>query len=94
MWVRRQDGCTLSNSNEFSVVRILASPTQSFAQIRNEYGDVLGEYSTKEKALKVLDKIEKRIEKTETEGYSATPSGNGTWNTNVIFQMPQDEEVL
>ena len=44
-------------------------------------GYVLGTYSTKEKALKVLDMIETHLEELEYKIH----------NRNVIFQMPDDE---
>ena len=46
-------------------------------------GYVLGKYSTKEKALKVLDMIETHLEELEYKIH----------NRNVVFQMPQDEDV-
>ena len=44
-------------------------------------GYVLGNYSSKEKALKVLDMIETHLEELEYKIH----------NRNVIFQMPDDE---
>ena len=44
-------------------------------------GYVLGKYSTKEKALKVLDMIETHLEELEYKIH----------NRDVIFQMPDDE---
>ena len=49
---------------------------------------LLGEYSTKEKAMKVLDMIQKRYEEYETERiYKEGVFKIGT------FQMPEDSEV-
>ena len=49
---------------------------------------VLGEYSAKEKAMKVLDMIQKRYEEYETERiYKEGVYGIET------FQMPEDSEV-
>jgi hypothetical protein len=43
----------------------------------------IGKYSSEEKALKVLDKIQKRINRAFM--YDYQPGG--------VFQMPQDDEV-
>ena len=51
----------------------------------------LGEYTTEEKTLKVLDKIQSAIIKNETI-YAHEFSGSGVRDYD-IFQMPQDDEV-
>lgn len=42
---------------------------------------VLGNYSTKEKGIKVLDMIQKKLE------------SEGIYKGKEVFQMPQDDEV-
>jgi hypothetical protein len=77
MWIRSQDKeilikaiCIyLCGENHENCIRA------SCANGNNWY---IGEYSTKEKALKVLDEIQKLI-------YD--------YQLGVVFQMPQDDEV-
>lgn len=73
MWIRSQDLYTLIKCERLSVRQCI---TQKHCVIGDEC-IVLGEYSTSDKALKVLDKIQKQIEYSYTE----------------VFQMPQDDEV-
>ena len=56
-------------------------------EIVNQTVDTLGIYSTKEKAIKVLDMIEKLyVESVWTEGKTIIAN-------RVCFEMPQDSEV-
>lgn len=76
MWIRSQDLYTLIKCERLSV-RQCAS--KNYCVI----GDgciVLGEYSTVDKALKVLDQIQYNIEPFDHE-------------PTMVFQMPQDEDV-
>lgn len=73
MWIRSQNLLTLVKCERL-FVRQCAS--DSFCVI--EAGVItLGSYSTLDKALKVLDEIQKQIE----------------YPYNEVFQMPQDDEV-
>lgn len=73
MWIRSQNLFTLVRCERL-FVRKCAS--DSFCVI--EAGVItLGSYSTLDKALKVLDEIQKQIE----------------YPYNKVFQMPQDEDV-
>lgn len=57
-------------------------------------GCTLGIYSTKEKALKVLDEIQDAIE--DTDYYRIDNIGHGTYALGKgvqVYQMPQDNEV-
>ncbi len=45
---------------------------------------ILGEYSTKEKALKALDMLEKHLEYLE----------NKVGGRKIVFQMPQERDVF
>lgn len=73
MWIRSQDLYTLIKCERLSIRQ---SVSRSHCVIGNECV-VLGEYSSKEKALLVLDMIEK----------VAMYSGN------TLYQMPTDEDV-
>lgn len=68
MWIRSQSLAVLVKANEICI----EDKTKIWAD-----GYLIGKYSTEEKALKVLDEIQKRTEYI----YPKT------------FQMPQDEDV-
>ena len=94
MWVRSQDKMKLIKCKnlEISLVEepyiLLSTMDKKIKehlgqwQIK-DYNSVLGYYSTKEKALTVLDKIETHLELLEYK----------TCGREVIFPMPQDDEV-
>lgn len=76
MWIRSQDLYTLIKCERLSV-------RQCASKEHCVIGDecvVLGEYSTEEKALKVLDQIQYNMELFEHE-------------LTMVFQMPTDTEV-
>lgn len=78
MWIRDQSKRLLTNADTSNGILINEYPDECLICL--EYGNTsfkLGEYSSKEKALLVLDMIEK----------VAMYSGN------TLFQMPEDEEV-
>lgn len=91
MWIRSQDLYTLIKCDCLSVRQC---GSKNYCIIGNER-IVLGEYSTLDKALRVLDEIQKYI---GSERFYSTTKGIGEQqsisieNTNV-FQMPQDEDV-
>lgn len=77
MWIRSQDRKALLNVNQ---VLISPSVDGSIYYINDSLGEesnVLGVYSTEEKALRVLDWIQNQIEYKNVE----------------VHQMPQDEDV-
>lgn len=76
MWIRSQDLYTLIKCERLSI-RKCASRKHC---IIGDERIVLCEYSTLDKALKVLDQIQYNIEPFEHE-------------PTMVFQMPQDEEV-
>ena len=93
MWIRSQDLYTLIKCERLSIRQ---SVSRSHCVIGNECV-VLGEYSTEEKALKVLDEIQTSI-RTEHEFCTEDVNSNciGKYFTKEwkeIYQMPQDEEV-
>lgn len=80
MWVRSQNKEVLVNVNDVCFYKMKKDSYQFRCY---GYGDdyyILGEYSTEEKALKVLDQIQYNVELFEHE-------------TTMVFQMPQDEDV-
>lgn len=89
MWIRGQNKLTLQNVN-----RLVIEQFEIGIYIVGN-GCTLGIYSTKEKALKVLDEIQTCI---MTEHQYHTDELNCTRNYfgkeyKEIYQMPQDEEV-
>lgn len=73
MWIRSQDRLRLQYVNRFEIEHF---ENKEIATITG-HGWLLGEYSTEEKALLVLDMIEKVA----------------MYPGNTLFQMPQDDEV-
>lgn len=69
MWIRSQDKKILTEIHDVEI--------DSANQIWGS-GSLIGEYSSKEKALIVLDMIEKV----------------SMYSVNTLFQMPQDDEVV
>lgn len=68
MWIRSQSLAVLVKANEICI----ENKTNIWAE-----GYLIGKYSTEEKALLVLDMIEKVL----------------MYPGNTLFQMPQDDEV-
>lgn len=84
VWIRSQDGKILSNVNNM-YVRVIG---KGYAISSDKC--VLGTYSTEEKAMKVMDMIHSRIERT-TKYYEK--SLQFTYGSEYVFQMPEDDEV-
>ena len=93
MWIRTQNNEKLMNCNSFRIGSILKK-NKILGEIEAKTY-VLGGYSTKEKALKVLDKIQVKIEcpypikvmpAFGTNCYHLSEKGQ-------FYQMPQDDEV-
>ena len=91
MWIRRQDLYTLMKCERLSIRQCVSRKHCIIGDERI----VLGEYSTVDKALKVLDEIQTCI---MTEHHYHTDDANCTrrfftkeWKE--IYQMPQDEDV-
>lgn len=78
MWIRSQDKLLLTNVDTSNGIMINEYPDECLISL--EYANTsfkLGEYSTKEKALLVLDIIQENLEYPYYE----------------VFQMPTDTEV-
>lgn len=95
MWIRSQSKKALLNVNQV-VINNTKDESEYYIHGYSERGiDILGVYSTEEKALKVLDEIQKYIGRerfySTTKGISEQQSIS-IENTNV-FKMPQDEDV-
>jgi hypothetical protein len=86
MWIRSQDKEILIKATCIC----LGSENHICAYASNAEGDnwYIGKYSTKEKALKVLDEIQKLIINSLVIAYL-----NHNYQIEGVFQMPQDDEV-
>lgn len=82
MWIRTQNKYILANANSFRICKDCIDDWVYYAinGHYDRYEQELGIYSTKEKALKVLDQIQDNMESFEHE-------------PTMVFQMPQDEQV-
>ena len=89
MWIRSQDKEALTNGDiiyyiaKYGIYGMYTEIKCGKLGISDDYDLVLAAYSTKEKALKVLDEIQKIINGAFMYDY---PLG-------VVFPMPQDDEV-
>lgn len=85
MLIRSQDKTkTTTDLNLFIDVKEVGTSNTIMAFIKNVSTDILGSYSSREKAIKVLDMIE--------ESYKNANNGYG-YVENTVFQMPKDNEV-
>lgn len=83
MWIRGQKRDCLINANDICIYEIDYDGKKEFEFRNYGFGDdyyILGNYSSKEKALKVLDKVHETL------------LSDLEMNLDV-FQMPQDNEV-
>lgn len=77
MWIRSQSKKALLNVNQV-VINNTKDESEYYIHGYSERGiDILGIYSSECKSLMVLDKIESYLE----------------YSHNIVFQMPQDDEV-
>ena len=79
MIIRSQDKKRITADLNLSIAHI-----QGIFEILNGSRNTIGEYSTEEKAIKVLDMIQ--------DVYVNANNGYG-YIENTVFQMPQDSEV-
>lgn len=100
MWLKSQNRDVLVNVNDICFYEV-NKDSEIIYQFRcYGYGDdyyILGEYSTKEKAIKVIDMIQKRIAFC-SESYEivrpvleSDPFEPYWKKREVVFQMPKDE---
>lgn len=76
MWIRSQDKELLKNVNNIEIIKF---DGEKYTTIQGD-GWHLGFYSTKEKALLVLNYIQIEIQR-------------NIYNKQTIFEMPTDEDV-
>lgn len=89
MWIRSQNKELLVDTKTLGIKH----EVDDFCQILfKEFSDqyiVLGEYSTTEKALKVLDMIQEKI----MHGNRLIKKDKYDLRIDAVFEMPQDDEV-
>ncbi len=83
MWVRSQDKENLANANDIEIFK--RTDGEAWIYVNDQRYAV---YSTEEKALKVLDEIQKLIINSLVIAYL-----NHNYQIGGLFQMPQDDEV-
>lgn len=94
MWIRSQDKLLLTNVDTSNGIMINEYPDECLISL--EYANTsfkLGEYSSKEKAKKVLDEIQEAIE--DKFYYNIENLGCGSYVLKKgceIYEMPQDED--
>lgn len=100
MWIRSQDDRLLIDANKIYVSGT-DDPKYQIGDFKYTIYDIgescnyfLGYYSSKEKALKVLDEIQRAVESAKV--YSTNRALNGHSMSNeyvMVYQMPADEDV-
>lgn len=96
MWIRTQNKYILANANSFRICKNCIDDWVYYAinGHYDRYEQELGIYSTKEKALKVLDEIQRAVGSAKV--YSTNRASNGHSMSNeyvMVYQMPADEDV-
>ena len=89
MWIRSQNKETLINCNvieynDFYVENAIVATSETISRT------IVGKYSTKEKALKVLDMIHNKIIELDKNKFLGMTE---EIYKRCVFQMPQDDEV-
>lgn len=100
MWIRSQDDRLLINADKIYVGGT-DDPKYQMGDFKYKIYNIgescnyfLGNYSSKEKALKVLDEIQRAVESEKI--YSTNRASNGHSMSNeyvMVYQMPVDEDV-
>lgn len=91
LWIRNQDKMMLVKVNEVALCKLcdgydIMITTDVYHQF------ICGTYSTKEKALKVLDEIQCLLVDRYTMDPNYSFGGKALPRTCVIYQMPQDSD--
>lgn len=87
IWIRSQDKQTLVNIDGLYIASLIKG-IYIVCSIRD---NKLGRYSSKEKALKVVDMIQQHIE--ESMYINDIDSHEHAFYPKEIFQMPRDDEI-
>ena len=93
LWIRSQDRENLKKINTgFYLRQDLSDYAKGEVIFIVSGGDKLGEYETKERALEVLDEIQKYIEKQGTNEILVNDNGipNGSIYYGKVYEMPKE----
>ena len=94
MWIKNQDGNTLLDTCKISYFESDSGPGYEFVCQTNTSLYILGRYSTKEKAMKVMDMIKNAITGTRFEFTDIVRDCDlAGIEIHNVFNMPKDEEV-
>lgn len=94
IWIRSQDKTSLAECKTIDIVKRVNDEYHIHANFMDFDYVFLGKYSSKEKAIAVLDMIEEKIIADKSNILHAIyREQNGNAEENMIFQMPQDDEV-
>lgn len=91
IWIRSQNKEILTKCDSvwYSTIDNLGIKSKEGNYIRTDYS-CLGSYSTKEKTIKVLDMIQSHLLNKKLMDLGLATS---LQNDDIVFQMPQDDEV-
>ncbi len=96
MWVRSQDRSILTNARHFEITEYEIGYVGNYIIFSNNDSNeiAVAKYSSRKKAMKVMDMLEKHINKSN----NYYNQYNGECNTIAtqeikVFQFPKDEEV-
>lgn len=96
MWIRSQNKQVITKLKNIRLKEIKENEYRILERINQEEDLILGIYSTKEKALKVLDEIQECLLK-YTKGIKFSPDImrkiNFIFAEPFVYQMPRDDEV-
>lgn len=95
MWIRNQSKKSLTNISELIISNTKDNSKYYIYGYSERQLDILGVYSTQDKALKVLDEIQRKVEYPGSTLFSPTSLKNYycLTPTGQFYQMPQDDEV-
>jgi hypothetical protein len=95
MWIRNQDRTALLDCDNFEVESYSDAPHEVVTlHSRTNITVGLGVYSSKEKALKVLDEIQSVIEDKQFRTIDNVGCGDYVLHNGVqIYEMPQNDDV-
>lgn len=93
MWIRNQDRTILMDCDSFAAEDHSGKYEVITLNCRTSISISLGIYSTKEKALRVLDEIQAIVESKQFCVVDNVDLGNYVLHNGVqVYQMPQDKE--
>lgn len=99
LWIRSQDRMNLVKVNQINInylnsKQIIANYIPDFVGTQGEYYEMLGDYESKERALEVLDEIQRRLIKLQLvsleEKGKARKDAVINDNLKCVYEMPEE----